>query len=501
MKKYASLLAVFVLLLGIASIGYSAPAEIPADTSAVIAKGRTQITLGGELRFRGMYGSNLGVRDKDSYGKTKTEYYLDPKEGVVKNRTVLDGDGSRNKAYYDYRVILNMEAKVSPNTTGYVELQSGTFTTDNVTWGSQTGGARGNYPFGNTKESNVTIRQAWIQYQGSGLLGVPAGFKVGRQLIKLGYGLFFDHTYFGDDAILVFVQPMKELTIAAHTIKFREGNETLNDDSTAYGILAAYAGKGFGLSADITYVDDQGNNNSAGFANSLGYGSNADTHLWNFGLRGNVDDIAGTGLNFRADVEFQTGKIVNVKPGLHEPKFKGWAALAGLDYKFKSIPLTLTAEYAIGSGNDKDFNITKDNIKAFITALGQEQHYTFIYEYFAPSACNFGPNARTGLCNTQYVKFGGSYDITKDINAKLYGYWLRAQKAVAINSNIGTGTAPSPDKDLGWEVDAVVTYKIDKGLTYFVEGGYFWPGDAYKLRGGKDADDAWAVRHGIQLKF
>jgi len=489
-KKYASILAVLVLLLGVAALSYAAPAEIPSDTTAVIAKGKTQITLGGELRFRGMYGSNLKVKDKDSYSYDTTTT-------------------GKNTAYYDYRVILNMEAKVSPNTTGYVELQSGTFDTDNVNWGSAIGGARGNYPMGNTKESNVTIRQAWIQYQGSGLLGVPAGFKVGRQLIKLGYGLFFDHTYFGDDAILVFVQPLKELTIAAHTIKFREGNATLNDDSTAYGILAAYAGKGFGLSADVTYVDDQ---NLRGYYlrkknnffavedyfptnNITDYDSLEDykIHLWNFGLRGNVDDIAGTGLNFRADVEFQTGKLD--APTGHDPKFKGWAALAGLDYKFKAIPLTLTAEYAIGSGNDKDFDVTKDNIKAFITALGQEQHYTFVYEYLAPSACNFGTNARTGLCNTQYVKLGGSYDITKDINAQLYGYWLRAVEDVAINGYT------EKDKDLGWEVDAKVTYQIDKGLKYWVEGGYFWPGDAYKLPGGKDADDAWAVRHGIQLNF
>ncbi len=424
---------------------------------------------------------------------------------MEKNLNVKEDDTYEDsKSYYDYRVILNMEAKVSPNTTGYVELQSGTYDTDNVNWGSQAGGARGNYAFGNTKESNVTIRQAWIQYQGSGLLGVPAGFKVGRQLIKLGYGLFFDHTYFGDDAILVFVQPMKELTIAAHTIKFREGSETLNDDSTAYGILAAYAGKGFGLSADVTYVDDQ---NLRGYYLNLDNNfisskkpqnfedlTNSSIHLWNFGLRGNVDDIAGTGLNFRADVEFQTGKLDRTTG--HDPKFKGWAALAGLDYKFKTIPLTLTAEYAIGSGNDDS-----EDIKAFITALGQEQHYTFIYEYLAPSACNFGANSRTGLCNTQYVKFGGAYDITKDLKAELYGYWLRAVEDVAINKNVGTGTAPSPDKDLGWEVDAKVTYQIDKGLKYWVEGGYFWPGDAYKLAGGKDADDAWAVRHGIQLNF
>jgi hypothetical protein len=455
-KKYASILAVLVLLLGVAALSYAAPAEIPSDTTAVIAKGKTQITLGGELRFRGFYGKNLRVREDDTYPD--------------------------NQANYDYRVRLSLEAKVSPNTTGFVELESGTFTADNVTWGSQNGGARGFYDLGNTKESNVTIRQAWIQYQGTGLLGVPAGIKVGRQLVKLGYGLFYDHTYFGDDAILVFVQPMKELTLAAFTIKWSEGQTTRNDDSTGYGILAAYAGKGFGLSADIAYVDHQ---------NISGLG-NADIHLWNIGLRGNVDDIAGTGLNFKADVEFQTGKIKDLSP---EIKLKGWAAMAGLDYKFKTVPLSLTLEYAIGSG-DKDS--TNDKLENFITALGQEQHYTFVYEYLTPSACSglFYGNNRTGICNTQYVKFGGAYDITKDLKAELYGYWLRAHKAVAINSSSAT-----PDKDLGWEVDAKVTYKIDKGLTYWIEGGYFWPGDAYKVSATKDADDAWAVRHGIQLKF
>jgi len=459
-KKYASILAVLVLLLGVAALSYAAPAEIPSDTTAVIAKGKTQITLGGDLRFRGFYGKNLKVQEDDTYADSQ--------------------------ANYDYRVRLSLEAKVSPNTTGFVELESGTFTADNVTWGSQNGGGRGVYDYGNTKESNVTIRQAWIQYQGTGLLGVPAGIKVGRQLVKLGYGLFYDHTYFGDDAILVFVQPMKELTLAAFTIKWSEGKRELNDDSTGYGILAAYAGKGFGLSADISYLDHQniGNTDKAG--------KFEDIHFWNFGLRGNVDDIAGTGLNFKADVEFQTGKIKDLSP---EIKLKGWAAMAGLDYKFKTVPLSLTLEYAIGSGDKAS---TDNKLENFITALGQEQHYTFVYEYLAPAACSglFYKNNRTGICNTQYVKFGGAYDITKDLKAELYGYWLRAHKAVAINSSSAT-----PDKDLGWEVDAKVTYKIDKGLTYWIEGGYFWPGDAYKVSATKDADDAWAVRHGIQLKF
>ena len=485
MKKYAGILAVLVLLLGLAALSYAAPAEIPSDTTAAIAKGKTQITLGGEIRMRGMYGRNLDVFDDDGdYDKTD-------KDGKVTHR-------SRNQSYYEYRVRLNMEAKISPNTTGYVELESSNEKTgnnsENVKWGTGSTGPKGNYTFGNWHdESSVYIRQAWIQHQGTGLLGVPLGVKVGKQLIKLGNGLFLDHTYFGDDAILAFVQPLKELTIAAYTIKFDENNEYLNDDSTAYGLLASYAGNGWGISADATYVDHQniGNGETAPYS-----GTFKDIHLWNFGLRGNYDDIAGTGLGIRADVEFQTGKIEDI-PGKSDSDLKGWAVLGGLDYKFKSIPLTITAEYARGSGDESG----DDDHKAFISTLGPEQHYTFVYEYLAPSACNFmngdssRGNIRTGLCNTQYVKLGAISDITKELKAEVYGYWLKAVEDVGIND------PARKDDDLGWEVDAKVTYQLDKGLIYWVEGGYFWPGDAYDMQDGKSADDAWAVRHGIQLKF
>ncbi len=531
MKKYAGILAVLVLLLGLAALSYAAPAEIPSDTTAVISKGKTQITLGGEIRIRGMYGRNLDVIDDKAY-KTEYEYTTasdrlledfknafktdvsnknpdqlkqllkDYYEGKYDVKTGRKGK-SRNQSYYEYRVRLNMEAKISPNTTGYVELESSNEnernTSENTKWGSGSKGPKGNYPYGNWHdESSVFIRQAWIQHQGSGLLGVPLGVKVGKQLIKLGNGLFFDHTYFGDDAILAFVQPLKELTIAAYTIKFDENNIYFNDDSTAYGLLASYAGNGWGISADATYVDHQSvsglylhqNFYATDFAKFATGDVNlydADIHLWNFGLRGNYDDIAGTGLGIRADVEFQTGKVE--LPGSSDLDLKGWAVLGGLDYKFKSIPLTITAEYARGSGDDND----KD-IDAFITALGPEQHYTFVYEYLAPSACNFGANYRTGLCNTQYVKLGGAADITKDLKAEVYGYWLKAVEDVSIHGG-------KKDDDLGWEVDGKVTYQLDKGLIYWVEGGYFWAGDAYDMEGGKSADDAWAVRHGIQLKF
>jgi len=484
-KKYVSILAVFVLLLGFAALSYSAPAEIPSDTTAAVAKGKTQITLGGEIQVRGTMASNTAVGEDTN------------KTGFPRNVTKSDSPWGciGTCSFYDYLVKLNLEAKLSPNTTGFIELASGdrnnlNYVPFGINANGTSSGARGAYQVGNTKESTLWISQAWILYQGSGLLGVPAGIKAGRQPIKLGNGIFLNHSYFNDDAILVFVQPMKELTLAAATIKFREGGADLADDSTAYALIAAYAGKGFGLSADITYVDDQ-----ASYVAPL---SGIDVHLWNFGLRGNVDDLFTKGLGFRADIEFQTGKVNDI-PGVDDFSLRGWALVAGLDYKFQTIPLKLTLEYGFASG---DKHSTDDKDEAFITAKGFEKSVigTFVYDYLTPTSCNFlgmegtTGSVKAGLCNLQYLKLAGSYDITKDINAYLAGYWLRAHRSVSLNG-------ADPDKDLGWEVDAKVTYKIDKGLTYFAEGGYLFAGDAWDMANGHSADDAWAVRHGLILKF
>ena len=95
--------------------------------------------------------------------------------------------------------------------------------------------------------------------------------------LALGNSLFFDHTLFGDDAVLVFVDPLKELEIAALTAKFSEGLPNLNDDATTYVALFAYNTKEFGLSGDVTYVDDQKNFGVPPVAPNP-------THFWNSGL-------------------------------------------------------------------------------------------------------------------------------------------------------------------------------------------------------------------------
>lgn len=444
-----------LFVLGFAATSFAIHAEIPSETQAVIAKGSTQITLGGEIRVRGEFKQNINDFNSDKVDR---------------------------ESFWDQRVRFSVEAKVTPNTIGFIQLESGNAdNTDNVTWGKyEADGATGSYPIGNAKHGDVRILQAWILHQGSGLLGVPALVKVGHMPITLGTGLFLDHSKFGDDALLLGVDPVKNMHIIGATIKFKEGDVKFNDDSNAYALIFAYDfDKNSSMGFDATYLDHQ----------KFLVG---DLHLWNFGLRGNTN-IAGLGL--KADVEMQTGKVQDIATEL---KFRGFAVTAGLSYKL--APVTLSLDFAYGSGDDKADN----KIKTFITSLGKDQHYTYVYEYRTPTAGTKGVSG--GLANTWFVKAGGNADVTKDVNVDLGVYFLQAVKKFygdpQLSAVLGTAGAATPSKNIGTEIDARITYKIDKNLKYWVEGGYLFAGNYWKVvTGGINPDDAYAIRHGIMLSF
>jgi hypothetical protein len=427
-KRYLALVAGLIFVLGFTAVAFAIHAEIPSETQAVVAKGTTQITLGGEIRARGEY-----------------------KEVDFDNDTPGD-------SYYDSRVRLSVDAQVTPNTEGFVQVEAGNGDTkDNYTWGDGNNGAKGIYGVGNAKRGSFNILQAWILHKGEGLLGVPAGVKVGHMPLALGNKLFFDHTKFGDDAIVFFVDPTKELHIGLLTAKFREGATNDADDADAYVGLFNYKLANGSISGDVTYVDDRSTPDGL--------------HFWNLGLRGdmNVDTIT-----IRADVELQTGST-GTTPDID---FAGYAFLVGAD--FKVDPVTLTVEFAYGSGDD---DATDDKNKNFVTSLGADPHFTYVYEYRTNNACGY---ASGGICNTMYVKLGASAQPVKDLTASLNLFWLRANEVPA-----------GGDKDIGIEIDPKITYKIDKNLTYWVEGGYLMAGDFW----GPNADDAYAIRHGIMLSF
>ena len=69
----------------------------------------------------------------------------------------------------------------------------------------------GVYAEGNGKRGTMAVLEAWIQHKFN--IGVPAGIKVGHMPLALGNGLFFNHTKFGDDAIVLFLTLQRNSTL------------------------------------------------------------------------------------------------------------------------------------------------------------------------------------------------------------------------------------------------------------------------------------------------
>ncbi|MGD1074863.1 MAG: alginate export family protein [Thermodesulfovibrionales bacterium] len=467
MKNYLSLLLGVLLVFGFAANAFAIHAEIPSETTAVVAPGGTQITIGGEVRVRGIFYDNV-----DAFNNSYTDHHF----------------------YYDERVRLSIDAKVTPNTEAYVQLEStnenddsssadlniyGNYVPDG-TAGPGATHATGLFQAGNAKHDSLSILQAWLMHSGTGLFGVPAGLKVGHMPLALGNGLFFDHSKFGDDAILGWLDPIQDLHLVALWDKMNGGNTVNNDATTGYVVLFNYAPKDFGISGDATYVDDQ-----AGF----GVGANSQAnpvHFWNFGLRGN-----GTvgGFGFKLDGELQTGDIQNINLDGSNADFKGYAVMAGANYTLDPVKLFLNFDY--GSGPKKN----SDNIDGFVTSLGHDQHFSFIYEYLSKNACG---DQSGGICNTWFVNLGAQADIAKDLTSYINLYYIGAveDNAIGLQQGMTNGTS----KNIGFEADAKVNYKIDRNLNYWVEGGYLFAGDFWEV-GSKSPDNAYAIRHGIQLTF
>jgi hypothetical protein len=411
----------------------------------------TDVTVSGSIRIRGAV---LHESDFD-----KSDY------------------DSENTAYTDQRTRLKVKAVVTPNTMGVIELESGSNTSDVVTWGPDTGYSSAMYAKGDAKMGALYVRQAYILHTGSGLLGKPAGFRVGHQLLKFGNGLFFDHTKYGDDAIVLFVEPQKGTDVTLLTIKLQEGTSTSeNDDATVYFLGVEHQLDNVNLSADVAYLDDQG------FVPDPGKG----LHFWNIGLRGDteVGDIA-----LRADVEVQTGKSFGTTTDT-DRRYKGYAVLIGADFKLSDVDVGIEGAY--GSGDEID----TAKYEGYVT-LPHATGFAYLYDDKVATAA-ISPTGtlgglKAGINNTQYLKFYASKELTPELKAKAAIYLLKASKIQSATYN---------SRDIGTELDATVTYNIDKNLNYYVEGGYLVAGDMYKNQtSGRDPDNVYGIRHGIILEF
>jgi hypothetical protein len=439
MKKYLLVLLSVLAIVAFATTAFALHEVQSSEyTPSLVKAGKAQIELGGEIRIRGEVNNNL---------------------------TDFDSDLNDGKQAYDERVRLGVKATVSPNTFAYIQLESGSGSTDTFTWGSF-----------NSKQGSMDIRQAYI----SANLGKVATLKAGHMLLALGNNLFFDHTKYGDDAILLSI-PAGDGELTLLDIKLVENDTTSNDDIDGY--VAAYGTSmgGTNLSADITYLRSHDKHHT----NSMtGLTSTADGwYLWNLGLRADADL---SGVKVKGDVELQTGNAKDVDAASGDDvKARGFAAMLGAE--IPAGPASVRVNAAYGSGDKID---TDNKNEAFQTFLGDDQYYTYVYDYKAITAAG---STHTGLSNTWYLNAGVTAKPTTDL--KLLGdvYYLRASRKVSDAED---------SLSIGTELDAKAEYAIDKDLVYYVEAGYLWAGDLYKnVTGGEDPDNPYSIRHGLLLKF
>ncbi len=464
MKKYLSILLAVVLVLGFSASAFAIHASIPAETASVVSAKDVQIRLGGEIRVRGWYQDNI------------TNYT------VTENATTGFPYAGSSQARYDQRVRLAVDVKAGANLSGRILLETGSTdtgtpnnSTDVTVWGNlaATEGGR--------KQATLdTVVEAWIAYTGSGLFGVPAGIKIGHMPFMIGAGQFYDHRRFGDDAILLVIEPTKELELNFATVKVKEGSSIDNtDDTDLYTLMATYkVDKDNTVGANYTYVNN----------------SDSEMSLQNIGLfaRGKL-----MGLGYRAAVDFQFGDLTPTV------KARGWAASVGLNYKLD--PVTVRASFGYGSG-DKRSTANKDEM--FYTSLANVINYTVVYDYRVSTAAalataspygELGTKYRlgTGLSNTTYYNLGADFSPMKDLTLALDLFYLRASRILAP-------TGYGSDKEIGTEIDLKATYKIAKNLTYFINSGILFAGDFYKAAATgptSDPKNAIVFHHGLTFSF
>jgi hypothetical protein len=459
-RKYLAIVLSVIFILSFAVTAFA----IHETGEPAISKG-AQIILGGKILVRGWYFDN-----------------------VSSNLPV----STQSQALYSTNANIMIDANVSDNVRGFMELETSSGGNGNANSGLFYWGAIDTKP-----AADLFFRQLWIQYTGSGI-GAPAGIKAGHMPITLGEKQFLCNERFGDDAILLWVDPTKEVHLVLGTTKLAEGTTALgsiahSDDLDGYMLIATFmVNKDNTIGLNYTLV------------HSDGLGSPPTTDKLNFNNLGLHANGKVSGLTYAAEVDFQFGKLDGLG-GAADTKFGGYGIFAKLGYMVD--PVGLRASFAMGSGDSTADNKNKE----FQTLQGPDAigatarlvHYTQIYERTIRTAANAqtltSAVRNNGIANTTYYNLGMDVNPTKEINLSLDGFIIRATKAWQADQS----------KSVGSEVDFKGTYKLAKNLSYFVEAGVFTPGKFYTtgtgvgtpVNGGLDKKTVTQAVHGLLLTF
>jgi hypothetical protein len=485
-KKYLAIIVGMLLVLGLAASAYAVHDTPAADEAPVMSVGGSDISLSGKIISKGWYLDNINPYSAEGFFDE-----IDPWMPSSTDST----------AFYHTTFQLMVDAKINDNIQGVAELETGVSDKSGLYyWGSYD-----NKP----NDGEIWFKQLWIQYTGSGLLGIPSGIKIGHMPISLGEKIFLDNERFGDDGIIAWIDPMKELHISAATLKLEEGelyNHT--DDLDAYLLLSTYQlDKDNLIGLHFTYLHSDGNLPVLPPGDSDSGSNVSDLNIYNIGVHGN-GNVGG--LDWAAEVDFHFGSVDDVPVDDFTNKdidAKGWGLMTKLGYMID--PVNIRGMFGYGSGDDDPFD--GDN-EQFQTLLGpdygftaRKTHYTFVYERIVRTAAlpeittnqEGGDITNTGLANTTVYNLGLDLQALENLSLSLDGFLLYASETDGWEELV----EQSVDDEIGWEIDFRLNWNIAKNLNYFIEAGMLDAGDFYEDAFGINAKTAYAASHGIALSF
>jgi hypothetical protein len=415
---------------------------------------------------------------------------------------------SQTTNFFDERVMVDVDAKIAEGLEGFVE-----FDTENFNWGQPNNGLGSNIPtyLNNEKAvGSIGLRQAWINAM---VPGIPVGVKIGHQPLALGHGIWLDTHREGSDAILVYAKPAPAILLAAAYVQMSQNGPTTPANNGAFNRLGVLVTPTLALGKDTTNVHSGVDayaalanftwmeNNTIGFNGtyvrdngSLANALASDTRIWatNAAI---VADGTIAGLTYKGEVDWLHTDMENIF-GTSSYIVNGYAAMLGVNMNVMNVA-NVGAEAAYGTGNSASepqifYNPGQADVRSLATT-GHQDHayytpynstsynYAFLYNdkigqgpLGAGGGAGFGDGfGGFGLANTGYVKVSAGFTPTDKMKIGIDGLYLRASESML----------PSQSRDLGWEVDGNVGYKLYDNLSLDVTGGVFVPGAWYSFKG------------------
>ena len=414
--------------------------------------------------------------------------------------------------FFDERVLVNVDAKVTKGLEGFVE-----FDTDNQTWGQTTSAfdipTYLNHDLGageGTAGDNISVRQAWINAM---VPGIPVGVKIGHQPLALGHGIWLDTSRYGSDAILVYSMPIKPLLIAGAYVQMSQNGYSLN--SGAFNRLGLGNGTivGWGVTSDTAKVHSGARayaalanytwmpNNTVGVNftyvrdhSSLDVVAGPGHRIWATNVGIPVDGTIGM-VNYKGEFDWLYTNTKNVFGATNTEAYteSGFAAMLGANANVtKMVNVGMEAAYGTGnSSNDPQIfynpgglisNGSEHMDHAYYTPYDSTSYnYAFLYNdkigqglLGSGGGYGFGDGyGGFGLANTGYIKISASVAPTARLKAGLDFLYLHASESAIAGQS----------RDLGWELDGHADYKLYDNLTLNLTGGVFDPGAWYSFKG------------------